>query len=374
MRRRCAETLRAQRLRRPGRPRRRRALPPYERPALSRSSSPAAREPAALALRDDGAYEERGIELALGRRVVRLDRRSALLDDGTRLPWDAVVLATGARARSLPGRAPLRRPPPANPCRRSRAPAELLPGRRLVVIGAGLVGSEVASTASPLGVDVVLADRELPLQGALGADVGSLLASRQREHGIDLHLGARAIGFRASAEDVEAVVLEDGSTFACDVALVAIGVEPAADSSTGRAGRSQPTPAAERPSPESTQPATQRCRTTPGSAARPQPITGRRRPPRRRRPPARSSAARCRTRSRPRSGATSSGSGFSSPAAPAPGPESSSRATATASRRATTMPAACESPGSSPIARPSSRTCGVSSRSRGFPSPPSLKA
>jgi 3-phenylpropionate/trans-cinnamate dioxygenase ferredoxin reductase component len=218
-------------------------VPPYERPALSKELLAGTREPAALTLRDEAAYEDRGIELALGRRVVRLDRRSALLDDGTRLPWDAVVLATGARARSLPGRAPsgvhrLRTLADALALR-----AKLLPGRRLVVIGAGLVGSEVAWTASRLGVDVVLADRELPLQGALGADVGSLLASRQCEHGIDLHLGAGAIGFRASAGGrVEAVVLEDGTTLACDVALVAIGVEPAADL-LDRPGRAIPTDA-----------------------------------------------------------------------------------------------------------------------------------
>jgi 3-phenylpropionate/trans-cinnamate dioxygenase ferredoxin reductase component len=212
-------------------------VPPYERPALSKELLAGAREPAALALRDEGVYEERGIELVLGRRVVRLDRRSALLDDGVRVPWDAVVLATGARARALAGRAPsgvhrLRTLADALALR-----AELVPGRRLVVIGAGLVGCEAAWTASRLGMDVVLADRELPLQAVLGGAVGSMLAARQRRHGIDLRLGARATGFRASPGGrVQAVVLEDGGSLACDVALVAIGVEPTAGL-VGRPGR-----------------------------------------------------------------------------------------------------------------------------------------
>jgi 3-phenylpropionate/trans-cinnamate dioxygenase ferredoxin reductase subunit len=216
---------------------------PYERPALSKELLAGTREPSALALRDNAAYEDYGIELALGRRVIRLDRRSALLDDDTRVPWDAAVLATGARARSLPGGAP-------SGVHRLRTLADalalrekLLPGKRLVVIGAGLVGSEAAWTASQLGVDVALADHELPLQSALGANVGSLLASRQCEHGIDLHLGARAIGFRTSTEGrVRAVVLEDGGTLACDLALVAVGVEPAGDL-VDRPGRAIPTDA-----------------------------------------------------------------------------------------------------------------------------------
>ena len=202
-------------------------VPPYERPALSKELLSGAREPAALVLRGAEAYERLGIEFLLGRRAVRLDRRAALLDDGARVRWDAVVLATGGRARSLPGSAPagvhrLRTLADALALR-----AELLPGRRLAVVGAGLVGCEVASTARQLGVDVVLADRELPLQTALGADVGSILSVRQREQGIGLRTGRRATGFRISVDGhVAAVLLEDGTEVACDVALVAIGAEP----------------------------------------------------------------------------------------------------------------------------------------------------
>lgn len=219
-------------------------VPPYERPALSKELLSGAREPAALVLRGAEAYERLGIEFLLGRRAVRLDRRAALLDDGARVRWDAVVLATGGRARSLPGLAPagvhrLRTLADALALR-----AELLPGRRLAVVGAGLVGCEVASTARQLGVDVVLADRELPLQTALGADVGSILSVRQREQGIGLRTGRRATGFRISVDGhVAAVLLEDGTEVACDVALVAIGAEPVTELVASTPGRAIPTDA-----------------------------------------------------------------------------------------------------------------------------------
>ena len=112
------------------------------------------------------------------------------------------------------------------------------------MVGAGLVGCEVASTARQLGVDVVLADRELPLQTALGADVGSILSVRQREQGIGLRTGRRATGFRVSAEGrVAAVLLEGGTEVACDVALVAIGAEPATELVASTPGRGIPTDA-----------------------------------------------------------------------------------------------------------------------------------
>jgi NADPH-dependent 2,4-dienoyl-CoA reductase/sulfur reductase-like enzyme len=205
-------------------------VPPYERPALSKELLAGLREPEALALKEVAAYEHQEIELRLGRRVLRLDRGEALLDDGNLVPWDAVVLATGARARSLPGRAPagvyrLRTLTDALALR-----PELVPGRQLTVVGAGLVGCEVASTASELGVHVTLVDRALPLQPALGAEIGAVLAARQRDRGITLRLGACATGFRAGPNGrVRSVLLDDGGEVPTEVALVAAGAEPACE-------------------------------------------------------------------------------------------------------------------------------------------------
>jgi NADPH-dependent 2,4-dienoyl-CoA reductase/sulfur reductase-like enzyme len=205
-------------------------VPPYERPALSKELLAGLRAPESMVLKERAAYEEQGIELCLGRRVIRIDRGSALLDDGSRLAWDAVVLATGARARTLPGYAPpgvhrLRTLDDALALRRA-----LVPGRRLAVVGAGLVGCEVASTACDLGVEVTLVDRLLPLEPAFGPEIGAVLAARQRDRGIELRLGARASGFRTGPDGrLRSVVLDDGGEVSADAVLVAAGAEPAGE-------------------------------------------------------------------------------------------------------------------------------------------------
>ena len=196
---------------------------PYERPALSKELLAGARSEAQAALRPPGRLAEAGIELLTGRRVVRLDRSRALLAGGGELRWDRLVLATGARARRLPGVEDglvLRTLGDARTLR-----AALRPGRRLAVVGAGLVGCEVASTALSLGVDVTLVDpAPTPLRRALGGTVGALLARRLGEAGASLRLGVGAFG-----RDAAGLALADGSTVACDDVLVAVGAEPAAE-------------------------------------------------------------------------------------------------------------------------------------------------
>ena len=96
------------------------------------------------------------------------------------------------------------------------------PGRRLVVIGAGFIGAEVASTATGLDANVTMIEAEAaPLARVAGAEVGLLLADRWRAHGVDLHLGARIARIEPDRVD-----LADGTSIACDAVLVAIGAEP----------------------------------------------------------------------------------------------------------------------------------------------------
>jgi NADPH-dependent 2,4-dienoyl-CoA reductase/sulfur reductase-like enzyme len=201
---------------------------PYERPALSKEFLAGGRCTEELALRPRSFWEEHGIELVLGRRVVALRDGAARLSDGRELTWDRFVVATGARARRLPWEHPdgvhvLRSVTDAAALR-----LRLRPGARLVVIGGGFVGVEVASTARGLGVDVALLELEAaPYLRLLGRDVGEALARRYREHGVRLRTGARAAGFRSDASGrVIAVWLEDGSELNCDVVLAAVGAEP----------------------------------------------------------------------------------------------------------------------------------------------------
>jgi NADPH-dependent 2,4-dienoyl-CoA reductase/sulfur reductase-like enzyme len=224
---RCAETLRAEgfdgRLVLVGEE----PAAPYERPALSKEHL--AGRKTTVELRAPGFWAERGIELCLGRRVDAIDvaGRSA----GPGLEWDALVLATGARARRLPFPVPegvhvLRTVADA-----AALGAELRPGARLVVIGAGFVGAEVASTARSLGVEVTIVDMaHVPLERVLGPEVGRILADRFAAAGVDLRLATGLARFLADGNGrVSAVELTDGSLVACDAALVAIGAEPACE-------------------------------------------------------------------------------------------------------------------------------------------------
>lgn len=205
-------------------------VPPYERPALSKELLAGTRAPDSLWLRPADFWADHEITLVLGERVTRLDgvQHLAVTDAGTRLPWDAAVLATGARPRRLPFAAPhgvhvLRTLEDALALQADFASAE-----RLAIVGGGFVGAEVASTARGLGLEVTMLEAgEAPLVTVLGPGLGTLLADRYLEHGVDLRTEALAAGFRADGSGrVCGIELVDGSTVRCDTALVAVGVEP----------------------------------------------------------------------------------------------------------------------------------------------------
>ena len=141
---------------------------PYERPALSKEYLAGKKTEEQLLLRRSHYWGDLGIELLLGRHVSRIEPalRTARLADGEELPWDALVLATGARPRRLPFAAPrgvqtLRTLADAQALR-----ASLVPGARLAVVGGGFIGAEVASTALGLAVEVTMVEA---LRGLLRA-------------------------------------------------------------------------------------------------------------------------------------------------------------------------------------------------------------
>ena len=230
---RCAETLRAEgydgRLVLVGDE----LLQPYERPALSKEFLAGTKAEHELLLRAPSFWAEREIDLRLGQRVVRVDtrRRTATTASGRELGWDALVLATGARPRLLPTPVPegVRTLRTVADARRLRE--ALVPGAHLVVVGGGFVGAEVASTAVDLGVRVTMLEAlATPFERTLGPALGRLLAARYRAHGVDLRVRTGAVGFGSNPDGaVRSVRLTDGSELRCDVALVGIGVEPAAD-------------------------------------------------------------------------------------------------------------------------------------------------
>ncbi len=199
---------------------------PYERPALSKDLLAGRREAHDLLLRAAGAWDDREIDLRLGEPVERIELRGRRARVGDHeLAWDALVVATGARARMLPG-TPLRGVHVLRTLADALALREaIVPGARLVVVGAGFVGAEVASTALGLGADVTIVEAEpIPLARVAGAEVGLHLADRWRDEGVRLHLGARIDRFEPGR-----VVLAAGDVLSYDALLVAVGAEPASE-------------------------------------------------------------------------------------------------------------------------------------------------
>ncbi|MGW5655299.1 NAD(P)/FAD-dependent oxidoreductase [Streptomyces humi] len=199
---------------------------PYNRPPLSKEVL-AGRAPfESLAFRPRASVAD--VEWLLGRKAVaaRLDRRTVRLDDGSVLSYDGLVVATGTRPRRLrcagpsAGRHTVRTLDDAQGLRA----ALTRPGARVVVVGAGFIGCEVAATAVGLGVaEVTVVDPlPLPMAGPLGELLGRALRRRHERRGVRFVLGAGVAGF-AGADRVTGVVLDDGSVLPADVVVESVG-------------------------------------------------------------------------------------------------------------------------------------------------------
>jgi NADPH-dependent 2,4-dienoyl-CoA reductase/sulfur reductase-like enzyme len=167
----------------------------------------------------------------LGAAATGLDRarRTVLVEGGEEVPYDRVIVATGTRARPWPGDAP---PDGVHVLRTVddalalRSALESGP-ERLVVVGAGFVGSEVAATATGLGVAVTLIDVAPHPVVPFGPEVGEIVAARHREAGVDVRTGTGVAGFEAGeAGCLSAVRLSDGTVVEAQHALVALGAVP----------------------------------------------------------------------------------------------------------------------------------------------------
>jgi 3-phenylpropionate/trans-cinnamate dioxygenase ferredoxin reductase subunit len=203
---------------------------PYQRPPLSKAWLKGEVNAEALLLRPLPFYAQQQIDLRLHTSVTRIDaaQQRVQLADGTSVAYANLVLATGAEARRLPlGDAAwgnvlsLRDAADAE-----RLRAALGPGKRLVVIGGGYVGLECAATARALGTEVVVIERAARLlERVASAPVSAFLHAFHQQRGVHIEVAAQieAIEGRQRAE---AVRLQDGRRFACDVVLVGVGAAP----------------------------------------------------------------------------------------------------------------------------------------------------
>jgi len=213
---------------------------PYQRPPLSKKYLAGALERERLMIRPAQFFAEHQVKALLDRRVGEILRREQRLrlDDGTVLAYDALLLATGSRPRRLaaPGTELagvhfLRTIADAD-----RIRAECAPGGRMVIIGGGYIGLEVAATARGLGLEVtVLEMAERVMNRVTCAQVSAFFASEHARQGVRILCNAKV---RALAADdrsgrVRAVLTEDGAEHPADIVIVAVGVAPADELATG---------------------------------------------------------------------------------------------------------------------------------------------
>ena len=207
--------------------------PPYERPPLSKAYLRGEAPFDKALVRPAGFYAEHGIETMLGIRATRIDpsARFVELEDGRRVAFDALLIATGGRNRrlSIPGSEldgvyGLRSVEDAD-----RIRAEMTPGRRAVVVGMGFIGSEVAASLRQKDLDVVAIEpAKTPLFRVLGQDVGQRLADLHRARGVRTIFEDTVTAFEGTGR-VARILTKGGLRLDCDFVVAGIGIEPVVD-------------------------------------------------------------------------------------------------------------------------------------------------
>jgi 3-phenylpropionate/trans-cinnamate dioxygenase ferredoxin reductase subunit len=206
-------------------------LPPYERPPLSKEYLRGEDSLEQILVRAPDWYRDHGIDARFGSHVTQLDAtaREVVLAGGERVSFDVLLVATGGHNRridapgaELPGVLDLRYVGDADLLREAVAP-----GARVVCVGMGFIGAEVAASLRTLGCDVTVIEIfETALYRVLGGDIGRVLEAIHRDHGVTMHFNDLVARFEGEGR-LERVVTRGGRTVEADVAVVGIGTEPA---------------------------------------------------------------------------------------------------------------------------------------------------
>jgi 3-phenylpropionate/trans-cinnamate dioxygenase ferredoxin reductase subunit len=209
------------------------AYVPYQRPPLSKKYLAGKLARARLAIRPEPFYAQRGVEMRLGERVTRIDRaeRRAILASGDWLAYDRLLLATGSRVRTLavPGATLAGVHTLRGIADADRIGRELEPGRRLVVIGAGYIGLEVAAVARARGLDVtVLEATDRVMARVVSPEISRFYESVHAEAGVEFRF-ENSVEALTGRQRVEGVITVDGAEYPCDSVVVGIGIDPIVD-------------------------------------------------------------------------------------------------------------------------------------------------
>ncbi len=201
---------------------------PYQRPPLSKAWLAGDAGLDDVLFKPKGFWADYNITVMTGRRVTSIDRTTAhiVCDDGTRIPYTHLVLATGGRARrmncpgeDLAGVHVLRTLDDANALNTA-----MKTGRKLVIVGGGYIGLEVAATARKRGLDVTVLEAETRvLARVAGTEISTFFERIHRQHGVEIITGALAQGFEGTNK-LTGVCLNDGTLLGADIALVGIGL------------------------------------------------------------------------------------------------------------------------------------------------------
>ena len=206
---------------------------PYDRPPLSKNYLRGTTSFEKTLLRPPEFYRERDIEMRLGTTVTRVDaeKRTLALQDGERLEFDQLLIATGGRNKrfpipgiDLPGVYDLRTVADADRIREA-----IGHGGRAVVVGLGFIGAEVAASMRQSGLEVVAVEPfKTPLYRALGEEIGRVVEGLHRDNGVEMILDDAVTAFEGSGK-VERVVTRNGRRIECSLAVFGLGIEPATE-------------------------------------------------------------------------------------------------------------------------------------------------
>lgn len=203
---------------------------PYERPPLSKAHLSGTVDRDKIFVHTPDWYAEHDVDLRTGTRAVRIDRESSTVElaDGSRVPYTKLLLATGSSPRplSVPGAdldgvLSLRTLSDSD-----ELSARLVAGTRVVIVGAGWIGLEVAAAARARGATVTVVEMAgLPLQRVLGDEVATIFADLHRANGVAFHFGATVRELRGTGK-VESVVITGDIELPADLVVAGVGIRP----------------------------------------------------------------------------------------------------------------------------------------------------